>query len=249
MIVETQRTPFVMRMTAPWAWRSERKIATKLMGFAATEHGSALDMMRAAERTRDARLRRLFYRHALDEARHAQLFREVATRVYPGAPELLRAHEKMHAQRMDLHERLGELGFIAFVWLAESRAKRQFEALEEYFAGRPDKEDLAALFRHIGKDEHHHSAYSRRLLDERREAGEGAAVRRAIRRVKLRSAWQAWRRAGKRVGDVMVRLLLIALFVSVVPLFAIVGGRAKPRTGWITESDREVTIANLERQA
>lgn len=231
MIEQTQRLPFLMRATTPLAWRNDRQIATKLMGFAATELGSSLDMLRAAERTTDPRLRRLYFRHGLDEARHAQRFRDAAKRVHPEAAELTRAHEKLHARRMDLHEQLGEVAFVAFVFLAESRAKSQFDVLEGHFADRPE---LAQLFREIGKDEQFHVAYSGQILDEWRAAGHGKDVAKAIRRVRLRGAWQGWRRAGRRIGDLMVRLLLLTLFVAVLPLFAVIQKvvRKKTTAGW-----------------
>jgi len=233
MIEHTQRLPFVMRATTPIAWRNDRAIATKLMGFAATELGSSLDMLRAAERTDDARLRRLYFRHGLDEARHAQRFRDAAKRVHPEAAEQTRAHEKLHARRMDLHEQLGELPFVAFVHSAEARAKAQFEVLEAHFASH-DRAELATLFREIGKDEQRHVAYSGAILDGWRAAGRGAEVDRALRQVRLRAAWQGWRRAGRRIGDVMVRVLLILLFVAVLPLFALIQrcARRRDEIGW-----------------
>lgn len=250
MIAAATRAPWLVRVTAPVAWRTRRRIATKLMGFAATELGSSLDMIRASERTADPRLRRLFYRHGLDEARHAQRFREAAQRVYPGAAELLRPHERLHALRQDLHERLGELDFIAFVHISESHARRQFEALEAHFARRPETAALADLFRDIGRDEQQHSAYSGRLLDERRAAGQARDVDRALRRVRLRGAWAGWRRAGRRIGDLLVRLLLTLLFVGVVPIFAGLARLSRrPRPGWQTPVDRPVTLDVMRRQA
>jgi len=250
MIVQSQRAPFVLRATAPLAWRSRRRIAQKLMGFAATELGSALDMQRAAERTTDPRLRRLFYRHGLDEARHALRFQDAARRVCPEAAAHARAHERRHAERQDLHERLGELAFTAFVCLAESRALRQFDVLEAHFAARGMPE-LAALFGDIGKDEHQHVSYSRRLLDEHIAAGRGREVARALRGVRLRGAWQGWRRAGRRIGDMLVRVLLVTLFIAVMPLFAGLHRLQKRRRAgaWQAACDAPVTLDTLARQA
>ena len=219
------------RMT-PWrrwvtrlAWGSDRRIATKLMGFSATELGSALDMIRASERTSDPRLRRLFYRHGLDEHRHAQAFRDAAKRLDVAGAEHTRAHEKLHALRQDLHENLGEVGFVAFVYLAESKALRHFGLLAEHFArpaAPPTHAPLARLFADIAKDERGHSAYSGRLLDEWRAAGRRTEVSRALRKVRLQAAWGAWRNSGRRIGDVMVRVLLTSLFLTVVPVFALI---------------------------
>src|ERR671935_3319169 len=58
-----------------WVWRDPHRRARKLLRFAETEADGARDLSRAAELTTDALLRRLYLRHALDEQRHAELFR------------------------------------------------------------------------------------------------------------------------------------------------------------------------------
>ncbi len=58
-----------------WVWRDVDRRARKLLRFAETEADGGRDLARAAELTDDPLLRRLFLRHALDEHRHAELFR------------------------------------------------------------------------------------------------------------------------------------------------------------------------------
>ena len=251
MIADVARLPRFLRLLAPLAWRGRQTIARKLMGFSHTEQGSALDMFRAAELTDDPRLRRLFYRHGLDEARHAQHFAKVAKEV--GGPEANAGHYgRMHAIRQDLYERLGLVRFVAFVWLSESRAKAQFEALSEHFAAHDTDglgDSLHHLFEEIGRDEHFHASYSKQLLDEWRKEGRGEEVDRAIRSVRMDEAWMAWRRAGRRIGDVMVRVLLSALFITVLPPFAVIQrlvDRSKA-TGWRAPHDAPLTIEDLRR--
>lgn len=224
------------RLATRIAWRSDRRIATKLMGFAATELGSSLDMIRASERTTDARLRRLYYRHGLDEARHAQAFRDAARRLDPTGAEHTRSHEKLHALRQDLHENLGEIGFVAFVYLAESKARRHFAGLATYFA-RPEtppaQRGLATLFSEIGKDENYHCTYSGHLLDEWRALGRRTEVSRALRKVRAQAAWRTWRNSGRRIGDVMVRVMLASLFITIVPIFALLQRLARRGTNTV----------------
>ena len=131
MITHAAKAPWTLRFAAPLAWRNDAAIATKLLGFAATEHGSALDMLRAAETVTDPKLRRLFFRHGLDEARHALAFKAAAAKL--GVPAAARTNERLHAVRQDLLERLGLVRFVAFVWLSESRAAAQFKVLCGYF--------------------------------------------------------------------------------------------------------------------
>jgi rubrerythrin len=230
MIATASASRFVLRVLAPLVWRSDVKIAGKLEGFAATEAGSALDMLKAAELTDDPRLRRLFFEHALDEARHAQLFRDRARQLLVGSRRKASEYDVIRATRQNLYERLGLVRFVAFVYLAERRGELQFRALGDHFRGRPD---LEALFRRIGRDERFHVAYSRKLLGELRSGGQARAVRRALLRIRLGRARDAWLRAGRIFGDLMSRALLGLLYLVVLPLFVLVSRALDPaRAGW-----------------
>src|ERR1043165_4448936 len=69
-------------------WRNPRRRAQNLLRFAEVEADGGRDLVRAAEVTRDPLLRRLFLKHALDEQRHADLFRKrgvALIRTLPGA--------------------------------------------------------------------------------------------------------------------------------------------------------------------
>jgi rubrerythrin len=225
---ETLSIEWLVRLAAPLVWRSNARAAKKLEGFAATEAGSALDMLKAAELTTDRRLRRLFFRHALDEARHAQLFREAARRLDPDPRHRASEYNLIHATRQNLYQRLGLVGFVAFVYLAEKRGEAQFRALARHFDG-----DLAALFRRISKDERFHVAYSGRLLKQWRRAGKKREVRRALLRVRIDRARQAWLRAGRLLADGLSRVLLSLVYLLALPLFALAQRLGDPeRVGW-----------------
>lgn len=250
MITTTSDAPLLLRLAAPLAWRSDRAIAQKLMGFAATEQGSALDMLRAAEREADPRLRRLFFKHGRDEARHAMRFREAARRVDPRA--VARASEAGRAERQDLHERLGLMRFVAFVWLSERRAAKQFEVLAAHFA-RPaaagSRAELARLFADIVKDERFHVSYSRAILDAWCADGREREVRRALRAVRVHGAWSAWRRAGRPFGTVLSGLVLGVVFVAAMPLFALVARLTRrPAAGWEPVRTELASLDDLRRQ-
>ena len=250
MITPTHRPalslPLWLRLAAPLAWRTDAAIASKLLGFAATEEGSARDMQRASQLVETPRLRRLFYRHALDEARHARMFRAAAAPYQEAAGPGLRSYEALHATRQDLLERYGLVKFVAFVWLSESRAARQFDVLAARFA---DRDELRRLFEEIGKDEQFHTTYSRQLLDEWCAGGREREVAQALRSVRLSQAWMAWRRAGRRIGDVMTRALLIGMWALVVPPFALVQ-RLSERgdVGWQEPAQSQQRLEDLRRQ-
>jgi hypothetical protein len=198
----------------------------------------------------DPRLRRLFFKHGLDEARHAQLFREAAATIgaEASARGKLRGREAVRAERQNLFEELGLERFVAFVYLSESRAKRQFEVLAQHFS---DHDVLRRLFERIGKDEHFHATYSKQLLDEWREAGHGKRVDRALRKVRWWLRWTAWRRAGHDIGQLMSRVLLTTLFVGVVPVFALIQRTRSGRrgaVGWQQPPAPPKTLEDLRRQ-
>lgn len=238
----------IVRLVAPWVWRQEKKTATKLLEFAATEAGSALDMLKAAELVKEPKLRRLFFKHALDEARHAELFRAQAS-TYSGG-QRLSEYAQVHAVRQNLFQRLGLLRFVAFVHRAEQQGQAHFQALGRHFSGDPA---LSALFDRIERDERFHVAYSHKLLTEWSENGQAALVRRARAQVRLGRLWEGWRRAGRRLGDVMTRAILGSLYLFVIPFFALAQKLLEPeRTGW-TRHDRTTLEAPdlkaLRRQA
>jgi rubrerythrin len=243
-VIALSESNLVLRLAAPMAWRSERKIAAKLMGFSATEHGSALDMMRAAELSCGEH-RRLFYRHALDEHRHARRFAELARRISPQAS--VRSYERHHAEPQDLYRRLGPTRFLAFVHLSEAQAERQFASLARHFAGNknPHAPILHTLFSELAREEHVHVAYSRHLLEKSfPEATRDADTRRALRRQRRTLAWAAWKRAGFRIGDRLIALLMLILFIAVIPPFALIARLTRrPSIGWIAASDHDARRA------
>ena len=174
MIADAKSLQLLIRFVAPFVWRSNAKVAAKLDGFASTEAGSALDMLKAAELTDDDPwLRRLFFRHAMDEARHAQLFRLAARDLLADARHAASEYNLIHATRQNLFERMGLVRFVAFVYLAERRGELQFRALRDHFHDRPE---LESLFARIGKDEKFHVAYSRKLLRDWKRQGRAREV-------------------------------------------------------------------------
>lgn len=246
MIARAHPYELLLRIVAPLVWRSEAKIAAKLEGFAATEAGSALDMLKAAELTDDPRLRRLFFRHALDEARHAEAFRAEARRQLPVAVKLGSEYNLIRATRQNLFQTLGLHRFVAFVFLAERRGEAQFRALSRHFRARPE---LAELFTRIGKDERFHVAYSQKLLEAWRREGRAGTVRLALLRVRGQRALEAWRRSGRVIGDLLSQLLLGIVYFLLLPLVALVQRRADPaQPGWKVRPTSPSTFESARRQ-
>src|SRR5215468_4472457 len=131
-----------VRVIAPVVWRSDSKVAAKLRRFSAAEAGSALDMLKAAELEKDPRRRKLFFRHALDEARHSNYFRDHAQRIDAGSSGLKGRYDLIHATRQNLYQNLSLVDFMAFVYLAEKRGAAHFRSLESHFKDRPELQEL-----------------------------------------------------------------------------------------------------------
>jgi len=235
-----------VRVIAPVVWRNDSKVAAKFRRFSATEAGSALDMLKAAELEKDSRRRKLFFRHALDEARHSNYFRDHARQIDAGEAGLNSRYDLIHATRQNLYQGLPLVDFVAFVYLAERRGAAHFRSLESHFKDRPEIHDL---FKRIGKDENFHIRYSKRLLDEWTKEGRGSEVRAALRRIRLNRAWDAWRRSGRQMGDFVSRLALRISYFVVVPPFSLIQRVLQPQQhgGWQTAQQTTSNMDEMEK--
>jgi rubrerythrin len=248
-MLASERAPaltLAVRATAPLTWRSARKRAEKLARFAATEAGSALDMLKAAELEPDPKLRLLFFRHALDEARHAEMFRTAAQRIAASSHVPISRYARVHAVRQNLYETLGRERFVAFVAAAERKGQQHFAALAHHF--RHDAE-LHALFDRVEKDERFHVRYAERVLREWARQGGGRAVRRARLSVLRQDAWRAWRRAGRRLGDTLATSVLAVFWLVALPTFVLAQRVLAPaRAGWRTPAGAPTTLDDMRSQ-
>ena len=203
----------LVRVVTPVVWRIPGHGARKLQGFARAEQASRIDLLQAAEQSASPARRALYLRHALDEARHARLFANRSAELRRDAGRA--PYGRPLADTEELFERLGEVGFLAFVHRGEGRGRRQFEIYQRHFARRGDRR-TAALFRAILVDERRHEDYTRRLLVE--VAGGEPAARRALRRAGLWEAWRRWRRAGRALAGLLYGAAMTTLYLVAVPL-------------------------------
>ncbi len=222
------------------------RAATKMAEFSHTEAGSGQDMLAAAEETPRPEMRARYFRHALDELRHARLFRERATALArasrtPGRAQAVlddAGYIAAHGIRgtESLFRKLGELEFLAFVWVAEKRGAEQFEV---YAGLLRDDAATAAMFDEIARDERFHIAYSRAELDRYGQRGQEAAVRAAVFRVRTRRAWEAWLRFSHDLGATMAGFWLGLLYVVVIGPFSLAARLSERRaTGIVAPSPR-----------
>ena len=216
-----------------WVWRDPLRRGLSLLRFAEVEADGGRDLARAAELTADARLRRLYLRHARDEQRHAEIFRRRAI-------ALLRAHGAGGAvvvpdwlvpgeRGLDdvAIERDGDAALLAFLHLSERAAARQFATY-----GRAVGADSAtrAVFHHILKDEAFHMTYTRRELGRIAPRRQGWLLWRA----RLGRLWKGYLRLAAGLGNLLGSVILTVQYFVLVPPFAWIAKRAARREpeGW-----------------
>ena len=225
-------TARLARLLDPIVWRLPGHAARKLHSFARAEQGSLIDLTLAARATPCARRAALYLRHAGDESRHASLFARRSTELREA-----RGRHGFGDPRADseaLYDRLGEVGFLAFVHRGERRGRAQFEAHRDYFE-RAGNQRERAMFEGILVDERRHERYTRELLVELAGGEREAAL--ALRRAGRWEAWRIWRRAGRALSGRLYGLLMVGLWLACAPIGLAL--RAVPRRrGWRLPDDR-----------
>lgn len=226
-----------------WIWRDPARRARKLLRFSATEADGATQLARAAERTSDARLRRLLLRHASDEERHARCFRtralELGRRLPAGwasgrDPDLLAPGERgLEALRVD---DVSLPTLLAFLHLSERAAAERFAAYRKVLA-KVDPE-TSALFADVLDDEVFHMRYTETQL--RRIAG--PHHRRQLWLARMTRLWRAYLGLATAVAAVIGTLVLTLQYFLVVPLFVVLLRRSAraQRPGFVTAQRRRL---------
>jgi hypothetical protein len=217
------------RLTNRLVWARPGRAARKLYEFARAEHGSMIDLHAAAKLTRSVARRSTYLRHALDESRHATLFFRRAREL--GEVDGIGGRAPPRADSEALFERLGEERFLAFVYRAERRGRRQFETYRDHFRAHGD-DRTGALFDAVLADERRHEEYSRALLTA--VCGGEVKARRALRWAAGWEAWRAWRRAGRFIAERVFSLAMMALYLALAPVGLLLRLAAPARRGWLT---------------
>jgi hypothetical protein len=216
------------------AWRDPKRRAENLLRFAEVEADGGRDLVRAAEVTKDPVLRKLFLKHALDEQRHADLFRGrglALIRTLPaGAASGVQADWLTPGERGldDLRvEEEGDAALLAFLHLSEAAAARDFA---NYIAVLGADPPTRQVFEKVLHDETFHMSYTRVQLD--RVAPKGA--RRRIWMARLRRFWKAYLRLASALAGVFGFIVLTVQYYLILPLFAWSSKQAakKEPAGW-----------------
>jgi len=205
------------------------------MRFADTEASGGQDLSRAAELTEDALLRQLYLRHALDEFRHARLFRDRGLALSRAARKGASA-SRFEANWLSPGERgLDELrieagpqdALLAFLHLSEKAAAGRFRIYQEVLDS-----DLAtqAVFKEVLQDEAFHMAYTYKQLVRVSPRHHGWRLWQA----RLGRLWKVYLRLMVALASAIGTVLLLLQYFLLLPPFALVAKRSalKEQRGW-----------------
>ena len=216
-------------------WADPRRRGYKLLRFAETEADGGRNLARASELTRDALLRRLYLRHALDEQRHAEMFRRRAGALLRSLPRDGLA-SPMQANWLAPGERgLDDLrveaesdgSLLAFLHLSERAAAQRFAAYRDVLAMNPETRDV---FRAILRDEAFHMNYTYaqlRRVDPQRHGTELWLARAA-------RLWKGYLRVATAIAGVLGGVVLLAQYFLLLAPFSVLAKRAarQQAEGW-----------------
>jgi len=226
----------VDRMLRPvhrWVWGNFDRRVRKLLAFAEVEGDGGRDILRAAELTADPLLRRLYLEHAIDELRHADLFRQ------RGA-ELLqlrstRSRVLFNTSPLPGGHGLDDLSIegepdhrlLAFLHVAEKAAAGRFAIYRDVVGDDPS---TRAIFEEILRDEVFHMNYTytqlARVLPR--------SYRRQVWQARASRLWKRYLRAAAALAGLISTLILRIQYFILLPPFAWLAKRAerRERPGW-----------------
>jgi len=220
-------------------FRDAHRRGRKLLSFAETEADGGRDLARAAELTHDALLRRLYLRHALDEQRHAALFRrraEVLLASFSGSRSSFEVSWLAPGERGldDLRiEKENDEDLLAFLHLSERAAASRFVIYESVLDSDPETQ---SIFAEILRDEVFHMNYTevqlRRISPKNR--GKRLFFARATR------LWRGYLRVAMLLAGLVAGIVLVVQYFVVLPFFALVAKRAARRepVGFVSRSPK-----------
>lgn len=218
-----------------WVWRDLDRRARKLLRFAETESDGGRQLARAAEVTGDPLLRRLFLRHSLDEARHAELFRGRGRELRTGRASCWESRgfdaNWLAPGERDLDDlQLGSISeptLLAFLHLSEKAAAGRFALYLEVLE---DDAGTRAIFADVLRDEEYHMKYTKTQL-ARVDPGRNLRTLWTTRAGRL---WRAYLRLAGALAGLLGGVVLTVQYYVLLPCFSLLAKRAERREslGW-----------------
>jgi hypothetical protein len=227
------RVDRLLRPVHRWVWGDFDRRVRKLMAFAQVEGDGGRDILRAAELTPDPLLRRLYLEHAIDELRHADLFRERGAALLKlrstRSKALFNTSPLPGGHGLDDLSIQGEPDYrlLAFLHVAEKAAAGRFAIYRDVV---DDDPSTRAIFEEILRDEVFHMSYTytqlARVLPK--------AYRRQVWQARASRLWKRYLRVTAAVAGVIGAAILTMMYFVVLAPFAWLARRAQRRepVGW-----------------
>src|SRR5712692_4358671 len=228
------RVDRMLRPVHRWVWGDFDRRVRKLIAFAKVEGDGGRDILRAAELTPDPLLRRLYLEHAIDELRHADLFRERGAALLQlrstRSTALFNTSPLPGGHGLDDLSIEGEPDhrLLAFLHVAEKAAAGRFAIYRDVVADDPP---TRAIFEEILHDEVFHMNYTytqlARVLPK--------SYRRQVWQARASRLWKRYLRTAAAVAGVLGTAILTIMYFVVLAPFAWLARRAERRepVGWI----------------
>jgi len=229
-IARGARLDRMLRPVHRWVWGDFDRRVRKLLAFAEVEGDGGRDILRAAEVTSDPLLRRLYLEHAIDELRHADLFRR------RGAALLqlrsTRSSGLFNASPLPGGHGLDDLSIegepdhrlLAFLHVAEKAAAGRFAIYRDVV---DDDPSTRAIFEEILRDEVFHMNYTYTQLTRVLPR----SYRRQVWLARASRLWKRYLRVAAAVAAVLGTAILASMYFVLLPPFAWLAKRAGRREG------------------
>src|SRR5215471_1609917 len=200
-----------------WIWSDADRRVRKLLAFAEVEGDGGRDILRAAEVTPDPLLRRLYLEHAIDELRHADLFRQRGAALLQvrgtTSTALFNSNPLPGGHGLDDLSIEGEPDYrlLAFLHVAEKAAAGRFTIYREVV---DDDPATKAIFEQILRDEVFHMNYTYTQL-VRVKPG---SYRWQVWKARASRLWKRYLRVAAAVAGILgTATLTILYFVLLAP--------------------------------
>jgi len=224
----------LLRPVHRWVWGDFDRRVRKLLAFAEVEGDGGRDILRAAEVTPDPLLRRLYLEHAIDELRHADLFRQRGAALLQvrgtRSKVLFNTNPLPGGHGLDDLSIEGEPDYrlLAFLHVAEKAAAGRFTIYREVVEDDPS---TRAIFEQILRDEVFHMNYTYTQL-ARVKPG---SYRWQVWKARASRLWKRYLRVAAVVAGVLGTATLTILYFVLLAPFAWVAKREARRepVGWV----------------
>jgi rubrerythrin len=227
------RVDRMLRPVHRWVWGDFDRRVRKLLAFAEVEGDGGRDILRAAEVTSDPLLRRLYLEHAIDELRHADLFRRRGAVLLQ--QRSTRSSGLFNASPLPGGHGLDDLSIegepdhrlLAFLHVAEKAAAGRFAIYRDVV---DDDPPTRAIFEEILRDEVFHMNYTYTQLTRVLPR----SYRRQVWRARASRLWKRYLRVAAAVAGVLGMAILTLMYFVLLPPFAWLAKRAgrRERVGW-----------------